>query len=104
MNKAAGAARAGSQLAANSGRWVQLTEESARAMKKYGLMKNIKTGLSMGIVQAKDQGGWHQTVVHFSSANASQLANPALLAGAAEIMARAAMQQGMDEITDYSTR
>ena len=101
LGKAAGAAEMGSQLAANSGRWVKLTEESAQAIKKYGLMKNSKTGLSMGVVQAKGQGGGIKAIVQFSSGNASKLANPALLAGAAGIMAQVAMQQTMDEITDY---
>ena len=32
------AAQAGSEIAANSGRWVKLTKESAQAVKKYGLM------------------------------------------------------------------
>lgn len=101
LNKAAGAVEAGSQLAANSGRWVQLTEESAQAIKKYGLMKNSRTGLSMGVVQAEGRGGGIKAIVQFSSGNASKLANPALLAGAAGIMAQVAMQQTMDEITDY---
>ena len=101
LNKAAGALDAGSQIAANSGRWVKLTEESAQAIKKYGLMKNSKTGLSMGVVQAKGQTGGIKAIVQFTSGPASKLANPALLAGAAGIMAQAAMQQSMDEITDY---
>ncbi|WP_341392907.1 hypothetical protein [Arthrobacter sp. G119Y2] len=101
LGKAAGVAEMGSQIAANSGRWVKLTEESAQAIKKFGLMKNSQTGLSMGVVQAKGQGGGIKAIVQFSSGNASKLANPALLAGAAGIMAQAAMQQSMDEITDY---
>lgn len=101
LNKAAGALDAGSQIAANSGRWVKLTKESAQAIKKYGLMKNSKSGLSMGIVQAKGPSGGIKAIVQFTSGPASKLANPALLAGAAGIMAQAAMQQSMDEITDY---
>ena len=101
LGRAAGLADAGSQFAANSGRWVKLTEESAQAIKKYGLMKNSKTGLSMGVVQAKGQSGGIKAIVQFTSGPASKLANPALLAGAAGIMAQAAMQQTMDEITDY---
>nr|WP_237686501.1 hypothetical protein [Arthrobacter jiangjiafuii] len=101
LGKAAGLADGASQLAANSGRWVKLTEESAQAIKKYGLMKNSKTGLSMGVVQAKGQSGGIKAIVQFTSGPASKLANPALLAGAAGIMAQAAMQQTMNEITDY---
>ena len=33
-------AQAGSEIAANSGRWVKLTQESAQLVKKYGLMKS----------------------------------------------------------------
>ena len=101
LGKAAGVAEMGSQIAANSGRWVKLTEESAQAIKKYGLMKSSQTGLSMGVVQARGPGGGIKAIVQFSSGNASKLAHPALLAGAAGIMAQAAMQQTMDEITDY---
>lgn len=101
LGKAAGIMDVGSQVAANSGRWVKLTDESARAIKKYGLMKNSKSGLSMGVVQAKGQSGGIKAIVQFTSGPASKLANPALLAGAAGIMAQAAMQQTMDEITDY---
>jgi hypothetical protein len=46
----AAVAQAGSEIAANSGRWVKMTKESAQAVKKYGLMKNSTTGLSMGVV------------------------------------------------------
>lgn len=39
--------------------------------------------------------------VQFARGTGSTFANPAVLAGAAEIMAQVAMQQTMDEITDY---
>lgn len=38
------AAQAGSEIAANSGRWVKLTEESAQMVKKYGLMESKTPG------------------------------------------------------------
>ncbi len=37
------ALRVGSEVAANSGRWVKLTAESAQAVKQYGLMATKKT-------------------------------------------------------------
>ena len=46
LRTGAGAAEAGSEIAANSGRWVKLTEESAQAMQKFGLRESSKTGLS----------------------------------------------------------
>lgn len=101
LGKAAGVAEMGSHLAASSGRWVKLTEESAQVIKKYGLMTNSKTGLSMGVVQAKGHSGGIKAIVQFTKGPSAKLANPALLAGAAGVMAQVAMQQTMDEITDY---
>ncbi len=46
LSTGAAVAQAGSEIAANSGRWVKMTKESAQAVKKYGLMKNSTTGLS----------------------------------------------------------
>ncbi len=95
----AAAAQAGSEIAANSGRWVKLTKESAQAVKKYGLRESSKTGLSTGVV--KGGKGQVRTFVEFAKAPGSLLTNPAVLAGAAGIMAQIAMQQTMDEITNY---
>ncbi|MEP7765451.1 hypothetical protein [Sanguibacter sp. 25GB23B1] len=94
------AAQAGSEIAANSGRWVKLTKESAQAVKKYGLMKSTKSGLSLGVVQAKGARGI-KGIVEFSKGPGATLTNPAMLAGAAGIMAQMANQKAMDEITDY---
>ena len=44
LGTGAGVAQAGSEIAANSGRWVKLTKESAQLVKKYGLMESSKTG------------------------------------------------------------
>jgi rRNA processing protein Krr1/Pno1 len=92
-------AQAGSEIAANSGRWVKLTKESAQLVEKHGMRKNSKTGLSTGVVKgSKGQiGGF----VSFVQGPGSLLTNPAVLAGAAGIMAQVAMQQTMNEITDY---
>src|SRR4051794_38044017 len=38
--------QAGSEIAANSGRWLKLTEESAQAVKKFGLMETKTPGVS----------------------------------------------------------
>lgn len=101
LGAAAGVAQAGSEIAANSGRWVKLTEESAQLVKKYGLMKSSKTGLSLGVVQAKGQARGIKGIVQFAKGPGSLMTNPAILAGAAGIMSQVAMQQAMDEITDY---
>jgi predicted transcriptional regulator len=98
LSVGAGAARAGSEIAANSGRWVKLTEESARAMKKYNLMAGSETGVSRAVLTDK---GKIKGLLELVKTPGSLLTNPALLAGAAGLMAQLAMQQTMDEITDY---
>lgn len=99
LNTGAAAAQEGSEIAANSGRWVKLTEESAQLVKKHGLRESSKTGLSTGVVKGgKGQVGGF---VSFVKTPGSLLTNPAVLAGAAGVMAQVAMQQTMDEITDY---
>ena len=51
FSSGAAAAQAGSEIAANSGRWVKLTKESAQLVKKYGLRESSKTGLSTGVLK-----------------------------------------------------
>ena len=94
------AAQLGSVIAEGSGRWVQMTSQSAQLLAKHGngLMTNSTTHLNMGVVQG--QGGQIQGIVQFVGAG-SILANPAILAGAAGIMAQLAMQQAMKEIKEY---
>jgi len=93
-----GAAQAGSEIAANSGRWVKLTEESAQMVKKYGLMESKTPGVSHAMVgKPGDIKSWLQ----IAKGPGAAAANPAMLAGAAGLMAQLAMQQAMDEITDY---
>lgn len=92
-------AQEGSEIAANSGRWVKLTRESAQQVKKYGLRESSKTGLSTGVV--KGSKGQVRGFVEFARGPRSLLTNPMILAGAARIMSQVAMQQTMDEITDY---
>jgi hypothetical protein len=99
LSTGAAAAQAGSEIAANSGRWVKLTKESAQLASKYGLRKSSETGLSTGVL--KGNSGQIKGFVQFAKGPGSLLANPALLAGAAGIMAQVAMQQAMDEILDY---
>jgi hypothetical protein len=90
-------AQAGAEVAANSGRWVQLTKESAAAVKKYGLMDSKTPGVKHAMVgQPGDIKQWIQIV----KTPGSMLTNPAMLA-AAGIMAQLAMKQQMDAITDY---
>ena len=94
-------AQAGSGIAATSGRWVKLTPESAQIVKKYGLMKSKTPGVSHAMV---GKPGSIKSWLQISTKPGSLLTNPAVLAGAAGIMAQFAMQQTMDEITDYLAR
>lgn len=94
-----GVAQAASEVAANSGRWVQLTQASAALAKHYPLVKNSTTGLSTGVLRGDN--GQFVALLQFAKGPGAVLANPAILAGAAGIMAQLAMQQAMDEITDY---
>lgn len=101
VNGGSAAAQAGSELAANSGRWVKLTEESAQMVKKYGLMESKTPGVSHAMVgKPGDIKAW----LKIAKGPGSLAANPALLAGAAGVMAQLAMQRAMDEITDYLER
>lgn len=101
LNTGSGAAQAGSQIAAHSGRWVKLTEESAKALKLGKAMKGSSDGVSRAI--ATTSKGKVTKILEFVKPGSvgSMLTNPAMLAGAAGIMAQLAMQQTMDEITDY---
>ncbi|GHD06239.1 hypothetical protein [Zhihengliuella salsuginis] len=104
FSAASAATQAGSGIAANSGRWVKLTQESAQALKKYDAMKGSASEFSRAVVTDK---GKIKGILEFSktaklgSSAGPFLTNPALLTGAAGIMAQVAMQQTMDEITDY---
>lgn len=101
LNAGSGVAQAGSQLAANSGRWVKLTEESAKALKLGKAMKGSSGDVSRAIVTTSK--GKTAKILEFVKPGAvgSMLTNPAMLAGAAGIMAQVAMQQTMEEITEY---
>lgn len=99
LSLSGGAAQAGSEIAANSGRWVKLTEKSAKALKQQGtLMKGSEPGASRAVLTDK---GKIKGFLEITRTPGSLLSNPALLAGAAGLMAQLAMQQTMDEITDY---
>ena len=95
LRSGAAVAQVGSEITADSGRWVKVTRESAQAMKKFDLMKGSHPGVSRAVLTDK---GKIKGLVEFARPG---LANPALLAGAAGLMAQLAMQQTMDEITDY---
>ncbi|MGV9451556.1 hypothetical protein [Streptomyces sp. NPDC003635] len=98
LSALAGATQTGSEIAANSGRWVKLTEQSAQALKKYPLMKGSHPGVSRAVVT---ENGRIKGLLEVVRTPGSLLSNPGLMAGAAGLMAQLAMQQTMSEITDY---
>lgn len=93
----ASAAQAGAEIASNSGRWVKLTKESAQNLQKYGLTPTKTQGVSHAML---GQRGSIKKWLQIETAGA-KLTSPAILSGAAGIMAQMAMQQTMDEIMDY---
>ncbi|MGK5170502.1 hypothetical protein [Geodermatophilus sp. CPCC 205761] len=99
LRTAAAAAQAGSELAAQAGRWVKLTEKSAAAMRNSPLMKGSEAGVNRAI--AMKDGKTKHILEIVKTTPGGALTNPAVLAGAAGLMAQLAMQQTMDEITDY---
>ncbi|MEW1586922.1 hypothetical protein AB0283_15960 [Micromonospora vinacea] len=98
LGRAAGVAQAGSEIAANSGRWMKLTAESAKVADKFPMVTNSVSGNAHATLRA--QNGQFVKNLQFVKGS-HHLTNPALLAGAAGLMAQVAMQQSMKEITDY---
>ncbi|NLT26503.1 MAG: hypothetical protein GXX90_07625 [Microbacteriaceae bacterium] len=98
---AAGAAHAGSTAAVASGRWIRLTAESARALDLGTAMQGSAEGLSRTVVMT--QGGKISKILEYAKPGSARavLTSPAMLAGAAGVMAQLALQQTIAEITDY---
>lgn len=94
----AGVLQAGSEITANSGRWIKLTKDSAKALHDLPPMKGSSSEVARAVVTDK---GKIKGILEFVRTPGSMLTNPAMLAGAAGIAAQLAMQQTMDEITDY---
>ncbi|CAD6008609.1 hypothetical protein [Agreia sp. COWG] len=101
LNVGSAVTKGGSEVAANAGRWVKLTEESSKALKLGSAMKGSSDSVSRAIVTTSK--GKITNILEFVKPGTvgSILTNPAMLAGAAGIMAQLAMQQTMHEITDY---
>ena len=89
----------GATVAEQSGRWVKLTKESADKVKEYGLTATDTPGVSHAMIGERGSiDSWIQIV------DTGLLTSPALLSGAAGILAQQAMKQSMAEITDYLVR
>lgn len=97
----AGLVQTVSMAAATSGRWVLLTKKAAQSMKDMPLMKGSTPGTSRAIAM---DGGKTSHILEIIRTPGAILANPAVLTGVAGVMAQLAMQQAMQEITDYLAR
>lgn len=99
LGSAAAAVDAASQIAANAGRWVKLSEKSADLLKSSRLMTGSESGLSRAI--ATTSKGRTTDILEIVTRGPGLLANPAILAGVGGLMSQMAMQRQMDEINEY---
>lgn len=82
------------------GRWIKVTENSSSLMKGATFMKGSVDGVSRAVVTGA-KGKTSHILEFVTHKGVATLTNPAMLAGAAGIMTQIALQQAMDEITDY---
>ena len=95
LRASAAVAQAGAEISASSGRWLKLTEESARLVEESGLMETESLGVSYAMV------GERGSISSWLQVETGALTNPALLAGVAGLMAQLTAQHEMDEIKNY---
>lgn len=100
LSAGAGVAQTASEIAMSSGRYVRLTEESARLVNEFGLMTTGTPGVSHAMV---GKPGSISRWLQIENGPGSFVTNPAFLSGAAGIMAQFARQQEMTEITRLLT-
>lgn len=82
-----------SDASMQSGRWVKLTKESAELVKKYGKAG----GIQPGVAQAANG----RVVKWLRFETPGQLFTPAMATGVAGMMTQMALEQAIQEITDY---
>ena len=90
-------ARATSDIAANSGRYVKLTKESAQRVKEFGLMKTKTPGISHAML---GEPGSISKWLQIENGPGSLLTNPALLSGIGGLMTQLAKQTEANELKD----
>lgn len=88
-----------SEVSAHAGRWMKLTEESARAADTANLVQ--RSGGKFVQATTRGANGQFAKNLQFVAKPGAMLTNPAVLAGVGGIMAQYAMQKQMEEITDY---
>lgn len=87
-----------SEIAAQSGRWIKLTKESAELVKEFGLMETKTRGVRHAMIG--DPGSINKWL-QIDTSTGALLSNPAVLAGAAGVMAQMARQREMRDIKAY---
>ncbi|MFL0565928.1 hypothetical protein ACH0CG_09210 [Microbacterium sp. 179-I 1D1 NHS] len=97
--KSGSALQAASEVSANAGRWMKLTEESARAAHTANLVQRSGGKFVQATTRGAD--GRFAKNLQFVAKPGAMLTNPAILAGVGGLMAQYAMQKQMEEITDY---
>ncbi|WP_349426564.1 hypothetical protein [Microbacterium sp. LWS13-1.2] len=97
--KSGSALQTASEVSANAGRWMKLTEESARAAQSANLVQ--RSGGQFVQATTRGTNGQFAKNLQFVAKPGAMLTNPAILAGVGGIMAQYAMQQQMEEITEY---
>jgi hypothetical protein len=99
LGTAAAAVEAGAQITANAGRWVQLSEHSAKLVAAGNLMTGSAPGLKRAVITTGQ--GKITNLIEIVQTPAQFLANPAVLAGVGGLMSQMAMQRAIDEIGEY---
>ncbi|MGD7732391.1 hypothetical protein ACQCX5_05435 [Propionibacteriaceae bacterium G57] len=92
------AVQVGADIAANSGRWVKLTTDSARAVNKFGLMPTKTPGVSHAMI---GKPGDIQQWIQIARTPTVLLQGPFAFAAISTMMQQQAMQQQMDAIVEY---
>lgn len=98
LRSASGASKLASEVAAQSARWVKLTPDSVKNIKKFGLVATQTPGVSHAMAGTR---GAMKSWIQIETGPASLLTNPALLSGVAGVMGQLAMQREMNQIRDY---
>lgn len=98
LGAGAAAVRAGSDIAANAGRWVKVTKKSALDIRKFGLAESKTPGIRYAMA---GRPGASKAWVQIEKGPGALLGNPAALASLAGIMSQLALQQALNEILDY---
>lgn len=98
VGKASTIANGMAQAALNAGRWVKLSEKSAKAMRTSKMMKGSSDGLVRAIFTGDK--GKIKGIVEIVKPGAAY-ANPAALANITGMMTQFALQQSIDDINKY---